>query len=108
MVVLSKFFNIFNPNMWIIGDLMPPFDLTTFISAIIFCTISICLLKRFSNDSTVPVRDSTKNHNWLPIKISSKVSDSVHQQTYTSIYRFNGFNQFISRLGIVRYVNRSC
>lgn len=77
MVVLSKCFNIFNRNMWIIGDLIPPFDLSTFLGALIFCTISIYMLKRFNNDNNVPVRDSTKNHNWTQIKISSKVNKNI-------------------------------
>lgn len=75
MTVFSKILNKhINPKMWIFGDLYPPLGLTGFFGAFIVCCISFYLFKKISAEANVPVRDSTKNHNWTSIKVISKVS----------------------------------
>nr|CAI5817275.1 unnamed protein product [Callosobruchus analis] len=68
MAVFSKM----NPNMWMLGELFPPFGITGFVSAVVVCVISFYIIKRLSGESQVPVRDSTKNHSWTSITVSSK------------------------------------
>lgn len=69
MHVFSK---VNNSNMWIGEDLFP-YGFSGFAGAIILCFISLYFFKRFRVDSNVPVRDSSKTHSWIPIKITSKV-----------------------------------
>lgn len=71
MTVFSKLNK--NPNMSIFGDIFPPFGLTSLISAVVICFLGFYVFKKLGTDGNVPVRDSTKNHSWTPIKISSKV-----------------------------------
>lgn len=66
-----------NYNMWIFGDVLPPFGLTSFISAMVLCFLGFYVFKKLGTDGNVPVRDSTKNHSWTPIKITSKVSIQI-------------------------------
>lgn len=40
------------------------------------CVISFYILKWFNNEMNVPIRDSTKTHNWKAIKFTAKVSSS--------------------------------
>ncbi|KAJ8957439.1 hypothetical protein NQ318_004919 [Aromia moschata] len=73
MAVFSKLLNNYlSQKMWIFADLYPPFGLTGFISAVVMCYVSFYVFKKLSVDSNVPVRDSTRNHSWTSIKITSK------------------------------------
>lgn len=71
MTVFSKLNK--KPDMWIFGDLFPPFGLTSFISAVVICFLGFYMFKKLGTDGNVSVRDSTKNHSWTPVKITSKV-----------------------------------
>jgi hypothetical protein len=73
MAVFSKFFNCLNYKMWLVGDLTPPLSVPTVLGTFIICVISFYIFKWLSGDGNVPIRDSTKNHSWTPIKIASKV-----------------------------------
>lgn len=75
MAVFSKF-NRLNFKMWLVGDLSPPLSVPTVISTFIVCVLSFYLFKWLSGDGNVPIRDSSKNHSWTPIKIASKVTVS--------------------------------
>lgn len=72
MAVFSKLFHA-NPKMWLMSDLSQPPSVPTVVSTIIICVLSFYFFKWLSGDGNVPVRDSTKNHSWTPIKITSKV-----------------------------------
>ncbi|KAJ8929806.1 hypothetical protein NQ314_017403 [Rhamnusium bicolor] len=73
MAVFSKLLNKYiNPKMWIFGELFPPLGFTSFISAVVICILSFYVFKKLSVDSNVPVRDSTRNHSWTPIKVTAK------------------------------------
>ncbi|XP_074035969.1 diacylglycerol kinase epsilon isoform X2 [Leptinotarsa decemlineata] len=72
MAVFSKHRVDVRPRMWIFGELFPPFGFTSFVSAVLVCFLSFFIFKKLSSEGNVPVRDSTKNHNWTPIKITSK------------------------------------
>ncbi|KAJ8979408.1 hypothetical protein NQ317_015840 [Molorchus minor] len=75
MAVFSKILNKhLSPKMWMFGDLCPPFGLTGFIGAVILCYISFYVFKKLSLDSNVPVRDSTRNHSWTSINVTSKMA----------------------------------
>lgn len=63
--------------MWFLGDLFPPLEFSGFASAIILCFLGFYIIKRLSGDGNVPVRDSTKNHSWTPLTISSKVCNNI-------------------------------
>ncbi|RZC39409.1 diacylglycerol kinase epsilon [Asbolus verrucosus] len=58
--------------MWLVGDLSPPLSVSTVLSAFVICIISFYVFKWLSGEGNVPIRDSTKNHSWTPIKITSK------------------------------------
>ncbi|CAG9812465.1 unnamed protein product [Phaedon cochleariae] len=72
MVVFSKLSVSSEHKMWILGDLVPPFGFTSFVSALVVCVITFYIFKKLSGDRNVPVRDSSKNHSWTAIKITSK------------------------------------
>lgn len=72
-----------NPNMCFFGDIFPPFGLTSFIGAVVICFLGFYIFKKLGVDGNVSVRDSTKNHNWTPIKIYSKVRKLL--QLYISL-----------------------
>lgn len=86
MTVFSKLNK--NPNMWMFDNLFPPFGLTSFISAVVICVLSLYMFKKLGTDGNVPVRDSTKNHSWTPIKITSKVR-TVSQKYKSHQFIFN-------------------
>lgn len=46
------------------------------IGTIVFCTIGLYLLKYFQAEVNVPVRDSTKTHNWKAIRVAARVRES--------------------------------
>ncbi|XP_019758983.1 diacylglycerol kinase epsilon isoform X2 [Dendroctonus ponderosae] len=73
MTVFSKT-EISNPDrdMWIIGDLFPPFGFTTFAGAVVLCIVSYYLFRKLSSDGKVAVRDYSKNHSWTPIKVTAR------------------------------------
>lgn len=81
MSVFSKPYK--STNMWGFDDLFPPFGLTSFISAVVICVLGFYMFKKLGTDGNVPVRDSTKNHSWTPIKLSSKVR---YRMTKGSVY----------------------
>ncbi|XP_044272407.1 diacylglycerol kinase epsilon isoform X2 [Tribolium madens] len=58
--------------MWLVGDLTPPLSVPTVLSTFIVCIISFYLFKWLSGDGNVPIRDSSKNHSWTPIKITAR------------------------------------
>lgn len=60
--------------MCIFGDLCPPLGLMGFCSVFVVCCLSLYLFKKISAEVNVPVRDSTRNHSWTSIKVTSKVS----------------------------------
>lgn len=72
MTVFSKLNK--KSDMCSIGDLFPPFGLTSFISAVVICFLGFYMFKKLGTDGNVSVRDSSKNHSWTPVKITSKVS----------------------------------
>ncbi|XP_050302696.1 diacylglycerol kinase epsilon isoform X2 [Anthonomus grandis grandis] len=58
--------------MWLLGDLFPPFGFTTFAGAVAICILSFYIFKKLSVDTNVAVRDYSKNHSWMPIKVTAK------------------------------------
>lgn len=62
-------------SMLFFVELIPPFGVTSFVSAVVVCFITFYVFKKLSGDGNVPVRDS-KNHSWTSITISSKVSSA--------------------------------
>lgn len=74
MHVFSKVNNNF--SMWF-GEELFPYGFSGFAGAIVLCFLSFCFFKRFRVDANVPVRDSTKTHSWIPIKIASKVNKNT-------------------------------
>ncbi|CAH0563698.1 unnamed protein product [Brassicogethes aeneus] len=71
MATFSKFFNT-NTNITMLDDLIPSMGLPAFISAIVLCCVGFYLIRKLSVDTKIPVRDSSKNHNWSTIEVSSK------------------------------------
>ena len=79
MAVFSKFLVHLNPKMWLVGDLSPPLSVPTVLSTFIICILGFYIFKWLSGDGNVPIRDSSKNHSWIPIKIASKVGFRVYK-----------------------------
>lgn len=42
-------------------------------TTLVICFVSYYIIKWLGADSIVRLRDATKNHNWKPLKINSKV-----------------------------------
>ncbi|XP_066153489.1 diacylglycerol kinase epsilon isoform X2 [Euwallacea fornicatus] len=58
--------------MWFIGELLPPFGFTTIAGSVLLGILSYYAFKKLGNDEVVGVRDSSKNHSWIPIKVTAK------------------------------------
>ncbi|XP_019880958.1 diacylglycerol kinase epsilon [Aethina tumida] len=74
MTMYSKFMNseTNNNTMWLFTDLIPPMNIPIIITGIVMCCVGLFLIKKLSVDSKIPVRDSSKTHNWSTIKLASK------------------------------------
>ncbi|KAF7282525.1 hypothetical protein GWI33_002561 [Rhynchophorus ferrugineus] len=68
----NKLGAIFNPNMWIIQDLFPPFGFTTFAGVAALCIISFYIIKKISGDVNIDVQDHSKHHSWTPINMTAR------------------------------------
>ncbi|XP_066258337.1 diacylglycerol kinase epsilon [Euwallacea similis] len=71
MTIFSKLHSL-NSKMWFIGELLPPFGFTTFAGTILLGILSYYAFKKLGNEEVVGVRDSSKNHSWIPIKVTAK------------------------------------
>ncbi|XP_030758615.1 diacylglycerol kinase epsilon isoform X2 [Sitophilus oryzae] len=58
--------------MWIFKDVVPPIGFTTFAGAIVVCVLSFYIFKKLSGEGNIAVQDHSKNHSWIPIKITAK------------------------------------
>ncbi|XP_050512188.1 diacylglycerol kinase epsilon isoform X1 [Diabrotica virgifera virgifera] len=72
MGVFSKIYVERKNNMWIIGDLFPPYSFPGFFSAFVLCILSFYIFKKLSGDGNITVRGAVKGHSWTSVQITAK------------------------------------
>lgn len=76
MVVFSKInkIKICEIKMILLEATTLPYDLyIPIFGTAVICVVSYYIFKWLNSDVDVPVRDSTKNHNWKAIRLDAKV-----------------------------------
>lgn len=74
MAVISKFTQLFDANMWLIGDFYPSCGIVLPITAVIIILGGYYLYRHITDYLVISLRDATKNHHWNSIKFTSRVS----------------------------------
>lgn len=56
---------------------------------VLICVVSYYIFKWLSSDVDVPVRDSSKTHNWKAIKLAAKVVRYFSQNSKSLIFKYD-------------------